>query len=108
MTDDNRLQLLHDQSYAVFPGFLDRATTVRIRELVDRLLPPPATASEPKGYTPSTGLRSCPTRRRPRSLTSPRDSLALPLRPHRLTWASLLARVFALRVEGACVAPTGQ
>ena len=35
---------------------------------------------------------------RPTAAPAPGDSLAPPLRPHRLTWAALLARVFALDV----------
>jgi hypothetical protein len=84
MTDDDRLQLLHDQGYAVFPGFLDRATTARIRELIDRLLP--VATSEP-----ATG---------PKVMRHPIDDplmTELLLRPELLELARRLAR--SVRVE---------
>jgi hypothetical protein len=57
MIDDDRLQQLHEQGYLVMPGFLNRGTTARIRELIDRLLPPRATAAEP---APSPKFRRHP------------------------------------------------
>jgi hypothetical protein len=53
MVDDVHMQQLHEQGYTVFPGFLDRGTTARIRELTDRLLPPRGTAA-----APATGPKS--------------------------------------------------
>ena len=81
MTDNDRLQHLHEQGYALFPGFLDGCITARIRELMDRLLPPCGTAAEP-----ATG---------PKVIRHPIDDplmIELMLRPELLALARELVR----------------